>query len=171
MTGEGALIETERLFLRRFTDADIDDLFAMMSDPEVMYYYPGLLSREEAEKRLQSIIEEYETIGFSWWAVVLKETGEFIGQAGIVRRELEPGDERNLLGYMFKKEFWHRGYATEAARAVVDYGLSVLGLARIDCNIRPENAPSLGVAKRLALTYERNLQYFGFEHELYYVVR
>jgi [ribosomal protein S5]-alanine N-acetyltransferase len=170
-SNNSALIETERLLIRKYSDGDINELSALMSDPEVMEYYPAVLSRQEAEERLEGILGKYETVGFSWWAVILKETGEFIGQAGIIRRELEPKDERNLLGYMFKKEFWHHGYATEAARAVIDYGLSVLGLDRIDCNIRPENTPSLAVAKRLELTYERNLQYFGFEHELYFVER
>ncbi len=142
------LIETERLTIREFTRDDLEVLVQLLADAKVMQYYPAPLSRTEAQHWLERVLDDYNKHGMSWWCVELRGSGEFVGQAGLVVRTLD-GNESYLLGYMFAREFWGNGYASEAARGVIEYGLGHLGIPRIDCPIRPENGPSIRLARRL----------------------
>jgi RimJ/RimL family protein N-acetyltransferase len=159
-------LASERLLFRRFVPSDLDDLHAILSDPDVMKYYPSVLSKEQSKEWLDRILGDYEKYGFSWWAVHLKDSGEYIGQVGIVRREIE-GQTRYLLGYMLSKAFWGKGYATEASRKSIDYALEKLGVDHVDVYIRPVNLPSQKVAKRLGLRHEGRIDYYSYEHDIY----
>ena len=120
-------LETERLLLREITQADYTALSAILQDPEVMYAYNGPFSDAETQEWLDRQLARYRDYEhrFGLWAVVLKETGEMIGQCGIT---LQPWKERQVLeiGYLLRKSCWHQGYATEAALACKAYAFTVL---------------------------------------------
>ncbi len=167
---ERIVLESERLILRQFTEDDVDRLFSLLSDKEVMKYYPAALTRKETQRWLENILHEYEKYGVSWWAVYIKETAAFIGQAGLLYRKLDNRDTY-LLSYMFHKRYWGKGYATEISKKIIDYGLYTLHLKRIDCPIRPINTPSVNVAKRLNLHFDKTADYKGYEHNIYFTGR
>lgn len=159
-------INTQRLTLRSFTPADLDNLFCQLSDPDVMRYYPAVLSREECVKWLEGILHDYELHGFGMLAMCLRQTGEYIGQIGIMRRTLDAA-EHYFLSYLLCKKFWNLGYATEAARAMLDYGFRTLGLQRIEALIRIDNARSISLAEKLDMQRESIIEHDGYPHYVY----
>ena len=113
---EKYIIETPRLGLRRLTEADLDDLCLILQDAQAMYAYEHAFSGEEVREWLDKQLSRYEKYGFGLWAVELRENGEFVGQCGLTVQETPEG-ERLEVGYLFRRDRWRRGYATEAAAA------------------------------------------------------
>ena len=141
------VLETERLVLRKLTRSDFGNLCTILQDEETMYAYNGAFSDEEVRDWLDKQLAVYEQEGFGLWAVELKETGEFIGQCGLAMSRWK---EHRLLevGYLFRRQFWHKGYATEAAVACKEYAFNVLGAGEVCSIIRDTNLASQGVARR-----------------------
>lgn len=145
------VIETERLYLRKLTEDDYDNLCGILQDEEVMYAYEHAFSDSEVHEWLQRQLNRYIEYGnFGLWAVILKETGEFIGQTGLTIQECG-GNKYLEIGYLFKKAFWHRGFATEAAIACREYAFNVLGADSVYSIIRDSNTASQNVAKRVGM--------------------
>ena len=115
------MIETERLLLRPYTLSDFDSLYEIMSDPETMQHYPAPFDEEKTRNWITWNLDNYEKYGFGLWAVILKETGEFIGDCGITLQNID-GEILPEIGYHIHKKYWRRGFAKEAARAVRDWG-------------------------------------------------
>ena len=115
------MIETERLLLRPYTLSDFDSLYEILSDPETMQHYPAPFDEEKTRNWITWNLDNYEKYGFGLWAVVLKETGEFIGDCGITLQNID-GEILPEIGYHIHKKYWRRGFAKEAARAVRDWG-------------------------------------------------
>ena len=115
------MIETERLLLRPYTLSDFDSLYEILSDPETMQHYPAPYDEEKTRNWITWNLDNYEKYGFGLWAVVLKETGEFIGDCGITLQNID-GEILPEIGYHIHKKYWRRGFAKEAARAVRDWG-------------------------------------------------
>lgn len=145
--GNRTIIETPRLLLREMTPADRPDLCMILQDKEVMYAYNGPFSDEEVNGWLERQTGRYREWGYGLWAVVLKQTGEMIGQCGVTR-QLWNGEEMLEVGYLFRHSHWHQGYATEAARACMEYAFNVLGASEVCSIIRDNNIPSQRVALR-----------------------
>lgn len=145
--GNRTIIETPRLLLREMTPADRPDLCMILQDKEVMYAYNGPFSDEEVNGWLERQTGRYRERGYGLWAVVLKQTGEMIGQCGVTR-QLWNGEEMLEIGYLFRHSHWHQGYATEAARACMEYAFNVLGASEVCSIIRDNNIPSQRVALR-----------------------
>jgi len=141
------MIETKRLYMREMTQDDYDALCRILQDPEVMYAYDGPFSDEEAQAWLDKQLYRYATDGLGLLAVVLKETGEMIGQCGITMQEYGGGLIPEI-GYLLQKAHWHRGYASEAAIACREYAFTQLGIKKVYSIIRDTNIPSQNVAKR-----------------------
>ena len=114
------VMETERLLLREYTPEDFDTLYEILSDPETMRHYPAPFDAERTKRWIDWNLENYEKYGFGLWAVVLKETGEFIGDCGITIQNID-GEMLPEIGYHIHKKYWRRGYAKEAAQAVRDW--------------------------------------------------
>jgi RimJ/RimL family protein N-acetyltransferase len=147
-------IETERLLIRTWRlPADADDTAEMFGDPEAMRFIPsGVLSPEGAAAAIARMIERYEADGFGIWPVVLKETKKPIGECGIL---YIPGTRDVQVAWLFKRSAWGNGFATEAARAVLDYAFSEIGLTRIYALIDRENRASIAIAHRLCMAFDR----------------
>lgn len=146
------VIESERLVLRELSAEDSGELAKILQDDEVMYAYEGAFSDVETQEWLDRQIARYREYGFGLWAVILKNTGEMIGQCGLT---MQPWNGRQLLevGYLFRKDFWHNGYATEAAKACMDYAFDVLHAGQVCSIIRDTNVPSQNVALRNGLVF------------------
>lgn len=110
----GIIAVTERLTLRRLHEDALSDLARILGDPETMYAYEGAFSDAETRDWLDRMLRRYRDDGISLYAVILNATGEFIGQCGLTMQDI-PGARVVEVGYLFRREFWHCGYATEAA--------------------------------------------------------
>lgn len=114
------VLETERLILREYVKEDFDALFEIFSDRETMQHYPAPFNEEKTRNWIAWNMENYEKYGFGLWAVVLKETGEFIGDCGITIQNID-GEMLPEIGYHIHKKYWRKGFAKEAACAVRDW--------------------------------------------------
>ena len=141
------VIETQRLLLREMTPADRPALCRILQDSEVMYAYNGSFSDEEVDEWLERQLARYRQYGYGLWAVVLKATDEMIGQCGLTLQHWN-GREMLEVGYLFQCSHWHQGYATEAARACMEYAFNILGASEVCSIIRDNNIPSQRVALR-----------------------
>jgi len=154
------ILTTERLLIRPFTLADVDDYHRVLhSDPAVMRYLPGGVTkpRNETAAELQGYIDHGAQHGFGFEALIERATGAFVGDVG-----LEMLDDQVAIGYTLGSAFWGKGYATEAARAVLAYGFNVLQLETIIAIAQPENAASLRVLEHLGMTYAGETdRYYG----------
>ncbi|GFZ30199.1 acetyltransferase [Clostridium zeae] len=145
------ILETERLVLREMTQADFLALCKILQDDDVMYAYEGAFSSDEVQGWLDRQIERYKEFGFGLWAVVLKETGKMIGQCGVSMQDYN-GSKVMEVGYLFQKEHWHHGYASEAAIACKEYAFDKLNAKEVYSIIRDTNIPSQNVAIRNGMT-------------------
>lgn len=141
------ILETERLYLRELTQEDYPSLCRILQDEETMYAYEGAFCDTEVQEWLDRQISRYRRWGFGLWAVILKETDQMIGQCGLTMQPWK-GEEVLEVGYLLERNFWHRGYATEAARACRDYAFEVLQAKEVCSIIRDTNLASQKVAIR-----------------------
>jgi ribosomal-protein-alanine N-acetyltransferase len=164
-------IETDRLTLRPMVVSDIDAMLTIFTDPPVMAAF-GLtsFSRQQMEGWVQRNLDHQEKFGYGLFSVILKSSGKLIGDCGL--EQMEVADEQVAeLGYDFHSDYWHQGYATEAAAAVRDYGFNELNLARLVSIIRVGNYPSKRVAERVGesllseFTRFGNIQYWKYGME------
>ena len=144
-----ASLETERLILRRFTPDDWRDLHEYLSQPEVVKYDAEVVCNEEECREKAAARSQ----GEAFWAVCLKDTGKMIGHVYFSQKD--PPDFRTWeIGYIFNPAYWRRGYATEAARRILQYGFKELGAHRIEAGCSPDNPPSWRLLERLGLRRE-----------------
>ncbi len=144
-------LESERLIFREMTWEDRAYICRMLQDDEVMYAYAHAFCDAEADEWIKRQIKRYQKYGFGLWAVVEKKSGELIGQCGITMQEWGEA-EAPEIGYLFCREYWHRGFAMEAALACREYGFHVLGFTELYSIIRENNMPSIRVAERNGMT-------------------
>jgi len=153
------ILETERLLLRRLLPEDLDDLFALYSDPEIRKYFPeGTLTYDETREELEWFLNGHPAhpeLGL--WATIYKETGQFIGRCGLLPWTID-GRAEVEVAYLLAKEYWRQGLGTEAAGAILAYGFEHLQLSRLICMIDRENLASIGVATNIGMTFERETE-------------
>ena len=153
-------LETDRLVLRRFTEADVDNLFDLHSDPEVMRFLTGgkptsrEVIRDETLPRFLHCYECFE--GFGFWVAIEKSTGQFLGWFEF-RPPEGSGPEEVELGYRLRRSAWGKGYATEGSRALIRKGFSELGVRRVVAQTMTVNIASRRVMEKAGLTLERTL--------------
>jgi RimJ/RimL family protein N-acetyltransferase len=151
-------LETRRLVLRRFTEADADDLVSLDADPDVMRFVPGgaPTSRDRIQNEvLPAFLGYYQRYeGFGFWAAAEKATGEFLGwfhfrpRPGAVPGEVE-------LGYRLRRSAWGKGYATEGSRALIGKGFSEFGVQRVVAEAMAVNMASRRVMEKAGLKLVR----------------
>lgn len=141
------MLETNRLILKKLTKNDLQNLSSMLKNKDVMQAWEHSFSNKEVLNWFENQQNRYKEYGYGLMAVFLKQTDEFIGQAGITKQKLN-GKTVSEIGYLLKKEFWHNGYATECAITLKKFGFNKLNLNEIYSIIRDNNIPSQNVAKR-----------------------
>ena len=153
------ILETKRLMLRRLTLDDLAALFALYSDQEIRRYFPeGTLTYEETKEELEWFLNGHPAhpqLGL--WATIHKETNQFIGRCGLLPWTIEQRPEVEVA-YLLAKEYWGQGLGTEAAQAIVYYGFEQLQLSRLICMIYPENQASIKVARKIGMTFEKEME-------------
>jgi RimJ/RimL family protein N-acetyltransferase len=146
-------IQTDRLLMRRWRDRDRVPFAALNADAETMRYFPNTLDRAGSDALIDVIESRFELQGFGLWALEIIETGDFIGFTGLnPMPEGVPGAGGMEVGWRLAKHAWHRGYATEAARAALGVAFDGAGLPEIWSMTAVLNDPSQAVMRRLGLT-------------------
>ncbi|WP_025144572.1 GNAT family N-acetyltransferase [Pedobacter jeongneungensis] len=160
--------ETERLILRELVPEDAAGMFEMDGDPEVHLFLGNkpVQSIEQSKADIEFIRKQYIENGIGRWAVIEKSTGNFVGWAGLKLIKELTNNHNNYydLGYRFSKRFWGKGYATEAAIAVRDYGFNELKLNEIIGIADISNLGSIHVLKKIGLKQISTFGYHGIQH-------
>jgi RimJ/RimL family protein N-acetyltransferase len=156
------VIETQRLRLRPFAPdlSDLDALHEIQSDAHHMRFYPHPFSREESRAWIERSLDRQERLGYSLWAIEDRETREFLGNCGPIPQVVD-GIEEVELGWSVTPRRAREGIASEAAEAWRDHCLGPLGMDHVISLIRPENAPSRGVAERIGMTVWKDTLHGG----------
>ena len=156
------VIETERLYLREYTNQDIDDLYEILSDKKTMKYYPKPYDKEKTAYWIKWNTDNYKKYGFGLWAIELKENGKFIGDCGLTIQNID-GEQLPEIGYHINKHYWRKGYGKEAARAVRDWAFSNTEYDELYSYMDGDNLPSYSTA--IANGMKKRKEYFESSNE------
>lgn len=146
-------LRTERLVIRTWRQADRDPFAEMNADPQVMEFFPSVLTREESDALVDRFETEFDELRFCPWAVELQHTGTFIGFVGLnrVRNEM-PFAPATEIGWRLARAFWGYGYSTEAGRVVLRFGFEELSLEQVVSFTSTVNKRSRRVMERLGMS-------------------
>jgi [ribosomal protein S5]-alanine N-acetyltransferase len=145
------ILETKRCYLRELTVDDAQAFYDLNDDPEVVKYTGDKAFGNVAEARsfLQNY-HQYESYGYGRWAVIDKGNGDFLGWCGL---KYSPGLDEVDLGFRFFRKYWNRGYATETAKACIEYGFNVLKLEKIVGRAMEANVGSVKVLEKIGMEF------------------
>ena len=144
------IIETKRLYLRELVLEDIEELSKVLSDPDSMKYYPEPFSADKVKKWIQWNIDNYSKYNHGLWAVILKDGEKFIGDCGITMQIIDK-ETVPEIGFHIIKDYWNKGYATEAASACKNYAFSVLNYTKVFSYTTVKNISSQKVAEKIGM--------------------
>jgi len=148
------ILETERLYLRELELSDAGELAKVLSDAESMKFYPYPFSPQEVENWITWNIDNYAKYGFGLWAVIRKRDDAFLGDCGITMQTID-GEQLPEVGFHIIKEFTRKGYASEAAEAVINYAEQQFKISKIYSYCEVHNTPSQGVMIKAGMTKEK----------------
>ena len=154
------VMTTERLNLRKMTSDDVQNLMMIFSDQEAMKYYPSTMNEDETLGWINRTLSNYEKLGVGFWIVDDKTTGKFLGQCGIIPQEYDGVDVMEIA-YLFVRQEWGKGYATESAKACKEYGFQSMGLHKMYSFIDANNIASVRVAERNGMNIEKTITKWG----------
>lgn len=140
------IIETQRLMLRELSPEDFDALYAVLADSDIMQHYPYTFDAGRVQRWIAWNMERYQKDGFGLWAVVLKESGEMIGDCGLTMQNIN-GSIQPEIGYHIAKAHQRQGYAKEAARACRDWAFENTPFNRVYSYMKKANIPSSATAR------------------------
>ena len=160
------ILETERLIIREHVLSDAPFFFTLNSNYNVVKYTGDSSFKmiEEAEKIVQYVINQYKENGYGRWLVTEKETGNPIGWCGL---KFHTDTKETDIGYRLLESAWGKGYATESAKACMDYGFKLFNLNRIVGDAMKENTVSINVFKKLGMTYLKDSLLDNIESVVY----
>ena len=161
------------LLFRPLTAEDVGDLCEILRDPVAMTAYEHAFTMEEVYTWLGRQQARYIRYGFGLWALLDSGTGAFVGQVGLTMQET-PGGPELEIGYLLKRRFWHRGYASRAAASCRDFAFKEMDASRVVSIIRDTNEASKRVAERIGLRpdYSFVKHYYGVDMpHIVYVLR
>jgi len=144
------MIESERLVFRKIEDGDFEIVARIMRDEGVQKVWEHYFSDDDVRAWINKRKKGYETNGIDYLLAILKNSNDVVGQIGLLRDNIN-GEEVWGIGYILLKEYCGNGYATEGAKAMVDYAFNTLNVDKIIFDIRPMNQPSIAVAKRIGM--------------------
>ena len=160
------IAETQRLKIVEMTVDDIDLLYQLTGDKDVMRYFPKILSYDDTKRMNRKILDHYKKYGYCFWKVLLKPKEEFVGISGLLHQEID-GKVEIEIAFRIKPEHWNNGYATEAANACKDYGETALRKKRLISLIHRQNNASKRVVQKLGAKKSKSILFMGHEHEVY----
>lgn len=149
------IAETERLTLRRLTVDDAEFVFALLNEPSWLRFIgdKGVRTLEDARAYIENgPVAMYQRFGFGLYVTERRTDGVSMGMCGLIKRD---GLDDVDIGFAFLPAYWGRGYAFEAAAAVMDYGRNVIGLTRIVAITAPDNESSARLLEKLGLRFDR----------------
>lgn len=149
------IVETERLTLRRLTVDDAEFVFALLNEPSWLRFIgdKGVRTLEDARAYIENgPLAMYQRFGFGLYVTERRTDGVSMGMCGLIKRD---GLDDVDIGFAFLPAYWGRGYAFEAAAAVMDYGRNVIGLTRIVAITAPDNESSARLLEKLGLRFDR----------------
>jgi RimJ/RimL family protein N-acetyltransferase len=163
-------ITTSRLVLRAFTGSDVTPLHRILSEPDVLRYFPNPdpPPRAKVEKLILGQLRHWEERGYGWWAVEPRSQKELIGWSGL---QFLPETGEVEVGYLLARAFWGKGLATEAARASLQFGFENLELESVVAIVDPENIASRRVIEKLGMSFVDEARYFGMDCYRYSINR
>lgn len=163
-------IITQHLTLRPLTMNDIEAMFHVFSEQDMLKYFPNPNppTMERVQKMIENQIQHWEEHGLGWWAVVPQGETEVAGWSGL---QYLPETNETEVGYMLSRKFWGRGYSTEGARAGLEFGFKTLDIDQIVGLVHPENIASQRVLLKCGMTFTYQANYFGMEMFRYQITR
>ena len=167
-------IETDRLLLRELLFSDVDGLFELESNPNVHLFVGNkpVTHIDECRAYVEFIHQQYKDFGTGRWAVILKETNEFLGWSGIkfITNEINNYKDFYEIGYRFIEKHWGKGYATEAGKAFIDYAFNEMKVEALYAYADAGNENSRKILEKLGLRYVNSFEYEG-ELEVWYELK
>lgn len=166
------ILETKRLMLKPTTAADFNDLLHLWTDYQVMQYIgTGAIQNEEQVKKFIENAKPYsDTYGLGFYSVFEKETNHFVGQAGLFHLGFNINQPDIELAYRLHVKYWNKGYATELAKALVEYGFSQFSLTKIVAIVHTENHRSRRVMEKIGMSYHGIIDFQGSTLPCYEIV-
>lgn len=161
------ILETDRLILREFIPQDAEELYNLNKDPEVIRYTGDkpFKDKQEANDFLKSY-KDYTVHGFGRWAVIHKDSVEFLGWCG-----LKINEEGHIdLGFRFFRREWNKGYATEAAKACLTYGFETIHMETIIGRAAKNNTASLRVLEKIGMKFWQEGTCHGITNAQYFFI-
>jgi RimJ/RimL family protein N-acetyltransferase len=165
-------VETERLLLRPWCEADLDRLVGLYSIVEVMRFISGgvPLDRPRVEAMLDRVLRLWRERGFGSWAAIDKASGAWLGEIGLNEIPDWPEADKIEVGWELDPAWWGRGLAPEGGRAALEFGFGVHRLPRIISVTRPDNANSRRVMEKLGLTSQGERPFRGAPAAVWYAL-
>jgi RimJ/RimL family protein N-acetyltransferase len=160
------ITKTQRLEILNLGTTDIDLLYNLTGDKDVMRFFPKVLSYDETKEMMLKILDHYEKYGYCLWKTILNSNGKFVGIAGLLHQEID-GEVETEISYRILPELWNNGYATEAAQACKEYAENILRKKKLISIIHPMNIASKRIAQKLGGKKEKSVIFMGEEHEIY----
>lgn len=161
------ILETPRLILRYFTIRDAQALLTILADPLVMKFsIIGVHSQKQIRQFIEQRLLSYIQPGFGLYALIYKQNQQLIGYCGFFVQQVNEIKEVEI-GYRLAVQYWGQGLATEATKAVLDYGQKKFKFQRFVCLIEPANIRSIRVAQKLNMKLEKEIVYHGKNVEMY----
>ena len=154
-------LETARLILQPFREEDVDVLAELMANADFMRFSLGVFSRDQTISFLEKLIDWDRRGRPSQFAVLHRDDHRLIGYCGFFHQHVD-GTNEIEIGYRLHPDYWNKGLATEAARAVRDHAFADLKLARVISLIHPDNLPSRRVAEKNGMNVEKEALFRGF---------
>ncbi|MDH5598405.1 MAG: GNAT family N-acetyltransferase [Cyclobacteriaceae bacterium] len=165
------ITETERLIIREIGEADVEAMLELHSDPEVHKYLGNktISSIKEIKEIINFLRQQYEKYKVGRWAMIDKNSNEFIGWTGIeyVTKEINGHKNYYDLGYRLKKQYWGKGYATESAIACLEYAFNQLQLNKVYAMADYRNKGSNNILKKSGMSFIETFEYEGVKHHWY----
>ena len=164
MAGSGVttpVLTTERLVLRQIGEDDLDPHLALLNTPAVMVHLGGVQPREVIAAKHAAARVSFAAEGFGFMMMVERDSGEIVGHCGLrrVAHPLAPNPRDHEIGWLVREDRWRLGFATEAMRAVIDWGFATIGVTQIVALTCEANAPSWRLMERLGMERRRDLDF------------
>lgn len=155
------ILETKRLILKQPTSADFNDLLLLRTDREVMQYIGSgaIQTKDQVKEFIENAKTYADEYGLGFYSVFQKDTNNFIGQAGLFHLGFDVHQSDIELAYRLHKQYWNKGYATELAKALIEYGFNKFSFPKIIAIVHPENERSRRVMEKAGMSYHGIIDY------------